>query len=66
MAVAQEEGVATPYALFNISERVQMFIEPGTKVYDRWVIELRIHQMYPAKADLSSRNNLAICLTVEA
>ncbi len=38
VAVAQEEGVATPYALFNISERVQMFIEPGTKVYEGMII----------------------------
>ena len=38
VAIAQEEGVATPYAIFNISERVQMFIEPGTKVYEGIVI----------------------------
>lgn len=37
-AIAQEEGVATPYAIFNISERVQMFIEPGTKVYEGMII----------------------------
>ena len=38
VAIAQEEGVATPYALFNISERVQMFIEPGTKVYEGMIV----------------------------
>ncbi|MCI7300547.1 MAG: GTP-binding protein, partial [Clostridia bacterium] len=38
VAIAQEEGVATPYALFNIGERVQMFIEPGTKVYEGMII----------------------------
>ena len=38
VAIAQEEGVATPYAIFNISERVQMFIEPGTKVYQGMII----------------------------
>lgn len=38
VAIAQEEGVATPYAIFNISERVQMFIEPGTKVYEGMII----------------------------
>jgi len=38
VAIAQEEGVSTPYALFNISERVQMFIEPGTKVYEGMII----------------------------
>lgn len=38
VAIAQEEGVATPYAIFNISERVQMFIKPGTKVYEGMII----------------------------
>lgn len=38
VAIAQEEGVATPYAIFNISERVQIFIEPGTKVYEGMII----------------------------
>ena len=38
VAIAQEEGVATPYAIFNISERVQMFIEQGTKVYEGMII----------------------------
>ena len=38
VAIVQEEGVATPYAIFNISERVQMFIEPGTKVYEGMII----------------------------
>ena len=38
VAIAIEEGVATPYALFNIGERVQMFIEPGTKVYEGMIV----------------------------
>jgi GTP-binding protein len=38
VAIAQEEGVATPYALFNIGERVQMFIAPGTKVYEGMIV----------------------------
>ncbi len=38
VAIAQEEGVSTPYAIFGISERVQMFIEPGTKVYEGMII----------------------------
>lgn len=38
VAIAQEEGVATPYALFNIGERVQMFIEPGTRVYEGMIV----------------------------
>lgn len=36
--IAQEEGVATPYALYNISERAILFIEPGTKVYEGMVV----------------------------
>lgn len=36
--IAQEDGVATPYALFNISERATMFIEPGTRVYEGMII----------------------------
>jgi GTP-binding protein len=36
--IAQEEGIATPYALDNISERAQLFIEPGTKVYEGMIV----------------------------
>ena len=36
--IAQEEGVATPYALFNISERATLFIEPGTRVYEGMIV----------------------------
>ncbi|BDG15565.1 translational GTPase TypA [Thermus brockianus] len=32
-AVAMEAGVATPYSLHRLQERVQFFIEPGTEVY---------------------------------
>lgn len=38
VGIAIEEGTATPYALFNISERMQMFVEPGTKVYEGMLI----------------------------
>ncbi|QIB69102.1 translational GTPase TypA [Aminipila butyrica] len=38
VAVAQEEGTCTGYALFNIQERVQMFVEPGTKVYEGMIV----------------------------
>lgn len=38
VAVSIEEGECTPYALFNISERVQMFVDPGTKVYEGMII----------------------------
>ncbi len=36
--IAQEEGVATPYALFNISERATLFVEPGTRVYEGMIV----------------------------
>lgn len=45
VAIAQEEGVATPYALFNIGERVQMFIEPGTKVYEGMIVGMNSRPM---------------------
>ena len=38
VAIAIEEGVCTPYALFNIGERVQMFVEPGTRVYEGMIV----------------------------
>lgn len=38
VAIAQEAGTATPYALYNIGERVQMFIAPGTKVYEGMIV----------------------------
>ena len=38
MAIAIEEGTCTPYALFNIGERVQMFVDPGTKVYEGMIV----------------------------
>lgn len=38
VAVAQEEGITTPYALFNIQERVKMFVAPGTKVYEGMIV----------------------------
>ncbi len=38
VAIAIEEGTATPYALYNISERVQLFIDPGTKVYEGMIV----------------------------
>ncbi len=36
--ISMEEGVSTPYALFNIGERATMFIHPGTKVYEGMII----------------------------
>ena len=37
-AIAQEQGVTTPYAIFNIQERVQMFVEPQVKVYEGMIV----------------------------
>ncbi len=36
--IAQEEGVSTPYALNNIQERTQLFIGPGTHVYEGMIV----------------------------
>lgn len=36
--VADREGVATPYAIFNLQERGILFIAPGTRVYEGMVI----------------------------
>lgn len=38
VAISLEDGVSTPYALYNISERVQLFLEPGTKVYEGMIV----------------------------
>lgn len=38
VAIAIEEGTCTPYALFNIGERVQMFVDPGTHVYEGMIV----------------------------
>ena len=38
VAIAQEKGVTTPYAIFNIQERVQMFVEPQVKVYEGMIV----------------------------
>lgn len=38
VAIAIEEGVCTPYALDNIGERVQIFVEPGTRVYEGMIV----------------------------
>ena len=38
VAIAQEEGVTTAYALNSISERIRLFVTPGTKVYEGMII----------------------------
>ncbi len=36
--VAWEDGVSTAYALFNVQDRGELFIEPGVKVYNGMII----------------------------
>jgi GTP-binding protein len=54
VAIAIEDGVSTPYALYNISERVALFIEPGTKVYEGMIVGMNSRNedmvMNPCKA----------------
>jgi len=38
VAIAQEAGITTPYAIFNIQERVQMFVGPQVKVYEGMIV----------------------------
>ena len=44
VAIAQEEGSCTGYALNNIQERVQMFVEPGTRVYEGMIVGMNSRQ----------------------
>ena len=54
VAIAIEEGECTPYALFNIGERVQMFVEPGTRVYEGMIVGMNMRsddmEVNPCKA----------------
>ncbi len=36
--VADREGTATPYAIFNLQERGVLFVAPGTRVYEGMVV----------------------------
>ncbi len=38
--ISQQEGITTPYALANISERAEMFVAPGTHVYEGMIVGL--------------------------
>lgn len=38
--IAQEEGVTTSYALANIGERAELFVGPGTHVYEGMIVGL--------------------------
>ena len=46
--VAWESGVAVTYGLYNAQERGQLFIEPGTKVYEGMIVG-----MNPKNEDIS-------------
>jgi len=63
VAIAIEEGVCTPYALFNIGERVQMFVEPGTRVYEGMIVGMNSRQgdmeVNPCKAKKASNMRAA-------
>ena len=36
--VADRAGIATAYAIFNLQERGEIFVEPGTKVYEGMIV----------------------------
>ena len=38
--IAQEEGITTAYALANIAERAELFLAPGTHVYEGMIVGL--------------------------
>ncbi|HZK01486.1 MAG TPA: translational GTPase TypA [Anaerovoracaceae bacterium] len=38
--ISQQEGITTPYALANISERAEMFVSSGTHVYEGMIVGL--------------------------
>ena len=54
VAIAIEEGNCTPYAIFNIQERVQMFVSPGTHVYEGMIVGMNARsddmEVNPCKA----------------
>lgn len=44
VAIAQEEGNCTPYAIFNIQERVTMFVKQGEHVYEGMIVGMNHRQ----------------------
>ncbi|MGI6211701.1 MAG: translational GTPase TypA [Anaerovoracaceae bacterium] len=42
VAIAIEEGYCTPYAIFNIQERVQMFVKPNDHVYEGMIVGMNM------------------------
>lgn len=63
VAIATEEGYCTPYALFNIQERVQMFVEPGDHVYEGMIVGMNARaedmEVNPCKAKKQSNMRAA-------
>lgn len=61
--IAQEEGVTTPYALHNIGERAEMFVAPGTHVYEGMIVGLNSRRqdmvVNPCKAKKTSNMRAA-------
>ncbi|NMD41964.1 MAG: translational GTPase TypA [Firmicutes bacterium] len=61
--VAQEEGVTTPYALDNLGERAEMFVAPGTPVYEGMIVGLNSRSedmvVNPCKAKKTSNMRAA-------
>lgn len=54
VAIAIEEGYCTPYAIFNIQERVQMFVAPNDHVYEGMIVGMNMRnedmEVNPCKA----------------
>ncbi len=61
--VAQEEGVTTPYALDNLGERAEIFVPPGTHVYEGMIVGLNSRSedmlVNPCKAKKTSNMRAA-------
>lgn len=56
--IAQEEGTTTAYALANIAERAEIFVTPGTHVYEGMIVGLNSRSedmvVNPSKAKKAS------------
>ena len=61
--IAQEEGMTTAYALHNIGERAEMFVAPGTHVYEGMIVGLNSRRedmvVNPCKAKKTSNMRAA-------
>ena len=63
VAIAIEEVSCTPYAIFNIQERVQMFVAPGDHVYEGMIVGMNSRgddmEVNPCKAKKVSNQRAA-------